>query len=131
MGYRFDASVATDWLVSLFTLDQTDDNDDCGVRVRLCETRLGIQPLLAGIKHLNRLEQILACAEWSDPAIREGIMLDANGQVIEGTMSNLFIVEDGVLYTPKLSLCGVSGVLRSVVLDVAKTLKLENPSYFL
>ena len=125
-GYQYDATATTDRLISLFALNQNaGSTDNSGVRVRVCETRLGIQPLLAGIKHLNRLEQILARAEWTDSAIREGIMLDVNNQVIEGTMSNLFAVEDGVLYTPKLSLCGVSGVLRSVVLDVAKALKLE------
>ena len=91
-----------------------------GVAVRLCSTRLGSNPALAGIKHLNRLEQVLARSEWNDPAIPEGLMLDGEGHVIEGTMSNLFIVRNGRLRTPDLSRCGVAGVMRGCILDGAR-----------
>jgi len=87
-----------------------------GLRVRWCETQLAAQPLLAGLKHLNRLEQVLARAEWSDPAIGEGLLCDADGQLISGTMTNLFAVLDGVLVTPALDRCGVAGVARAEVL---------------
>jgi 4-amino-4-deoxychorismate lyase len=87
-----------------------------GVKVRICQTRLGENPSLAGIKHLNRLEQVLARAEWDDPDISEGLMLDSNNNVIEGTMSNLFCVHDGVLLTPELSRCGVRGITRDRIL---------------
>jgi 4-amino-4-deoxychorismate lyase len=90
-----------------------------GVRVRWCETRLGLQPLLAGIKHLNRLEQVLARAEWNDPQIQEGLMQDIEGRVIAGTFSNLFIERSGVLYTPELTRCGIAGVTRARVIDAA------------
>jgi 4-amino-4-deoxychorismate lyase len=90
-----------------------------GVEVRLCELRLARQPRLAGIKHLNRLEQVLARAEWSDPQIAEGLLLDAYGHVIEGTMSNLFVVEGGALATPDLSQCGTAGIQRDRVLEWA------------
>lgn len=93
-----------------------------GVRVRLCETRLADQPALAGIKHLNRLEQIVARCEWDDPDIVEGLMRDRDGLVIEGTMSNLFVVKDGTLSTPALARCGVAGVMRAVVLALAEGL---------
>ena len=72
------------------------------VQVRLCRQRLAEQPTLAGIKHLNRLEQVLARAEWTDPNIAEGLMLDQSGRLIEGTMSNVFLVRDGTVYTPRL-----------------------------
>lgn len=88
-----------------------------GVAVRLCSTRLGSNPALAGIKHLNRLEQVLARSEWGDPAIPEGLMLDGDSRVIEGTMSNLFIVRNGRLLTPDLTQCGVAGVMRGLILD--------------
>jgi 4-amino-4-deoxychorismate lyase len=92
-----------------------------GVRIRFCETRLGHNPRLAGIKHLNRLEQVLARAEWDDPEIAEGLMLDGQDNVIEGVMSNLFVVSRGHLLTPDLSQCGVAGVIREWVLEtVAK-----------
>ena len=93
-----------------------------GVTVRLCDTPLGANPRLAGIKHLNRLEQVLARAEWSDPAIAEGLMRDGDGRVIEGVMSNLFVVRDGGLLTPTLDRCGVAGVVRGAVMKMAASL---------
>ena len=93
---------------------------DNGVRVRLCRTRLATQPLLAGIKHLNRLENVLARAEWSDPDIAEGLMCDTDGKLICGTMSNLFLVKDGALLTADLTHCGVAGVTRQMVIEFAR-----------
>lgn len=90
-----------------------------GVSLRVCDLRLSAQPRLAGIKHLNRLENVFARAEWSDPAIAEGLLLDEAGNVIEGTRCNVFIVEDGALVTPDLTRCGVSGVTRDLVIAAA------------
>jgi 4-amino-4-deoxychorismate lyase len=90
-----------------------------GIRATLCSLRLGNNPQLAGIKHLNRLEQVMARSEWDDPGIREGLLLDQAGRVIEGTMSNLFLVKAGVLSTPDLARCGVAGIMRDVVLELA------------
>ena len=90
-----------------------------GVKARLCRLRLSHQPRLAGIKHLNRLENVLAAAEWSDAAIAEGVLLDEQGHVIEGTRSNLFMVRGGMLLTPDLSHCGVDGVQRQRVVEWA------------
>lgn len=87
-----------------------------GVRMRVCNIRLAEQTLLAGIKHLNRLEQVLARAEWNDPVIAEGVLLDSHGRVISATMANLFAVVDGELLTPSLERCGVAGVARAEVL---------------
>lgn len=96
-----------------------------GIRARYCRTRLGWQPALAGLKQLNRLEQVLARAEWDDPAIVEGLMLDQNGRVIEGTMSNLFVLDRGVLRTPPLRCGGVAGVMREELLRRAPGLGLQ------
>ena len=95
------------------------------LRLRWCDTRLGIQPRLAGLKHLGRLEQILARAEWNDPCIDEGVMQAVDGRVIECTASNLFLVLDGRLVTPALVDCGVAGVVRGVVLETAARAGLE------
>jgi 4-amino-4-deoxychorismate lyase len=95
-----------------------------GIRIRVCETRLGLQPALAGLKHLNRLEQVLARSEWDDPDIAEGLMLDVGGRVVEGTMSNLFVVMDGRLVTPSLTNCGVAGIIRQEVMEAARTMGL-------
>ncbi len=93
-----------------------------GITLRLCETPLACNPRLASIKHLNRLEQVLARNEWHDEGVHEGLMLDLQGHVIEGTMSNLFAVRDGVLLTPDLTRCGVAGVMRRQVLEIAQKL---------
>ncbi|PWK89956.1 aminodeoxychorismate lyase [Fulvimonas soli] len=89
-----------------------------GVRVRTCGLRLAEQPRLAGLKHLNRLEQVLARAEWNDPAIAEGLLLDAAGRVVSATAANLFAVLDGELVTPALDRCGVAGVARAEIMAV-------------
>ncbi len=91
-----------------------------GVSVRVCSLRMGCNPQLAGIKHLNRLEQVLARAEWDDPAVGEGLMQDQHAYLIEGTMSNVFLVKDGVLLTPELKRCGVAGITRALLLELAK-----------
>ena len=95
-------------------------NAEQGVRLFPCATRLAEQPLLAGLKHLNRLEQVLARGEWQDAAFAEGLMRDVSGRAIEGVFSNLFLVKDGVLLTPELSRCGVAGVMRAEVLAQAE-----------
>ncbi len=92
-----------------------------GVDVRLCTLRLSHQSRLAGVKHLNRLEQVIARSEWNDEH-DEGLMLDQDGTVVEGTMSNLFLLRDGRLVTPLLDRAGVRGVMRDVVLRVAAEL---------
>lgn len=84
-----------------------------GLVLRWCETRLARQPLLAGIKHCNRLEQILARAEWQDPAIHEGLMLDTGGDAIAATAANLFVFREGRWWTPPVDQCGIAGVCRS------------------
>ena len=90
-----------------------------GVNVRICQTPLGANPRLAGIKHLNRLEQVLARQEWDDD-FSEGIMLDSSGNAVEGVMTNLFLVKNSQLYTPDLSNCGVAGIMRQVILEIAE-----------
>lgn len=89
-----------------------------GVTLRICDLRLGCNPALAGIKHLNRLEQVLARGEWNDPAVAEGLMFDADANLIEGTMSNVFIGVAGELHTPLLDRCGVAGIVRRRIIEM-------------
>jgi 4-amino-4-deoxychorismate lyase len=86
------------------------------VDARIASIRLGENPALAGIKHLNRLENVLAAAEPGHESVFESLMLDAAGHVICGTMTNVFAVKGGRLYTAPLDRCGVAGVMRGVVL---------------
>jgi 4-amino-4-deoxychorismate lyase len=92
------------------------------VTLRWCDTRLARNALLAGIKHLNRLEQVLAQAEWQDADIDEGLMLDTEGEVVSATAANVFVVRDGTLLTPDLRFSGVRGVMREQVLGAAQRL---------
>jgi 4-amino-4-deoxychorismate lyase len=95
-----------------------------GVKVRVCDVKLAPQPRLAGVKHLNRLENVLARNEWQGSEFAEGLMLDFDGNVIEGTMTNLFALIEDVLATPDLARCGVAGVTRERVLDFARLQKI-------
>ena len=92
-----------------------------GIQLFTCQLRLSAQPVLAGLKHLNRLEQVLARAEWSDPAYAEGLLLDKQERVVDCVFSNIFIVQDQQLLTPELSRNGVAGVMRAELLARAET----------
>lgn len=116
-GYAPPAVAQPTRIVAAFPMPQVDSRTASqGIHVRVCDLRLAEQPCLAGIKHLNRLEQVLARAEWSDPTIAEGLLLDAAGRVVCATMANVFAVIGGVLVTPALDRCGVAGVARAEVL---------------
>ncbi|MFA5920357.1 MAG: aminodeoxychorismate lyase [Methylococcaceae bacterium] len=119
-GYRQPDVIQTTRVLSLYPFpDYPDIYKEQGIVVRFCNTRLGLNPALAGIKHLNRLEQILARAEWTDSGIQEGIMLDSNDHVIEGTMTNLFYIRNNTLYTSLLIQSGVAGIMRSIIMMIS------------
>ena len=84
--------------------------------LRWCRTRMAVQPLLAGIKHLNRLEQVLARAEWDDAAIDDGVLCDTEDRVVCTTSMNLFARIGGRWVTPPVSRCGVGGIIRGWLL---------------
>jgi len=96
-----------------------------GVKVHLCSLRLAHQPQLAGVKHLNRLENVMAAAECQAAECTEGLLLDSADKLIAGTRSNLFLLKNGTLYTPDLSLCGVAGLQRDRVMNWATQLDVE------
>ena len=87
-----------------------------GIQVTTCKHRLSENPALAGIKHLNRLDQVLASTELSD-SVPEGLMLDQQGLIIEGTKSNVLLFKNNEIVSPITSLCGVDGVARSFIFD--------------
>ena len=90
---------------------------ESGMVLRWCSTRLALQPMLAGLKHCNRLEQVLARHEWHDPAAvdtdaGEGLLCDTEDSVVSATTANLFVLRDGRWLTPLLDRCGVAGICR-------------------
>lgn len=123
-GYAYDASSEVTRVVSVSPWPAYPEQNRQGVTVRFCETPVSINTALAGIKHLNRLDNVLARNEWQDPEIAEGIMLDHHQHVIEGTMSNIFCVLDHELYTPSLARSGVAGVMRDQVIQLAERMNL-------
>lgn len=119
-GYAITNAKEATWVLMVFP--QPLYPDECwtsGIVLKVCETRLGDNPTLAGIKHLNRLEQVMARAEWNDPDIFEGLVMDTHGNVIEGTMTNLFAVHNNELMTPGLSRSGVKGIMREEIMRIA------------
>jgi aminodeoxychorismate lyase len=92
-----------------------------GARVFRCNLKMAHQPALAGIKHLNRLEQVLASRDWPAGA-DEGILCDQDDRPVCGTRSNLFWIHRARLHTPALTGCGVAGVMRDRVLALAADL---------
>lgn len=88
-----------------------------GVKAKVCDTRLAIQPVLGGIKHLSRLEQVLAAAEIRDSNAVEGILLDTEDHIISAISANIFLVFEGRLLAPRLDRCGVRGVIREQILS--------------
>ncbi|MFW2373240.1 MAG: aminodeoxychorismate lyase [Gammaproteobacteria bacterium] len=96
-----------------------------GVSIRICQTPVSVNTALAGLKHMNRLDNVLARNEWDEPAIAEGLMLDDRGMIIEGTMSNVFGVKADVLFTPDLRRAGVAGVVRDEIISLAQQQGME------
>jgi len=120
-GYRQPEIIHPTRLFSLHPFpDYPESYKRQGINIRFCNTRLGINPALSGIKHMNRLEQVVARSEWNSSEIQEGLMLDINGNIIEGTMSNIFLVKENVLYTPTIEQCGVEGIVRNIVISEAQ-----------
>lgn len=116
-GYRLPDQVIPTYCIGVFPCDQLQTEQYIhGVTVRICDLRLSQAPVLAGMKHLNRLEYILARGEWQNE-FAEGVLLDVQGNVIEATVSNLFAVKNNQLFTPDLSSTGVAGIMRKVIID--------------
>lgn len=120
-GYRPSDIPASTRVVALYPLNPAPQG---ALRLRWCNIRLGRNARLAGMKHLNRLEQVLAQSEWREGEADEGLMLDTEGELVGATAGNVFAVRDGALITPDLRFSGVQGVMRAQVLQAAAKLRL-------
>lgn len=119
-GYRYQSGMQATRIISTHPMPVYPATHAAGVTVRICQQRLANNPTLAGIKHLNRLEQVLARNEWQDEQIAEGLMFDYQDRLIEGTMSNVFLVQNNQLWTPDLSTAGIAGIMRQKVIEIAQ-----------
>lgn len=123
-GYRPEQGMPSRRIVTVHELPKPQPRAE--LAIRWCDMRLSRNAMLAGMKHLNRLEQVLAQNEWHDADIDEGLMLDTEGELVGGTASNVFIVRGGTLLTPDLRFCGVRGIMRAQVLRAARELGLTH-----
>ncbi len=106
-------------IVSRHDWPESPQRGEPGFRLGVSSITLGMNPLLAGLKHLNRLEQVLAQMARDEAGLDEVLMLSTAGQVIGGSMSNVFFADETGLFTPALTDCGVAGVMRRLVLQAA------------
>lgn len=113
-GYAPPIAPVPMWMLALHPLPSTPSS---GLRVRWCQTHLAVQPALAGIKHCNRLEQVLARAECEQADCEEGLMRDMAGDVVCATAANLLVWCEGRWVTPPVEACGVAGVCRGWLLE--------------
>lgn len=125
-GYVTPDNAQSNRIVSLFDWpSHIGGYHDSGIHLGITEYKLAQQPLLAGIKHLNRLEQVLIRQQWQN-GWQEAIVCDEQGNAIEATQSNLFIVSaDGILLTPDVNKCGINGVMRNTVIQYAAKIGIE------
>ena len=124
-GYRYDRRQLPTRVCMLASWpEHVDAWQRHGVSTQFCETTVSGNPGACGIKSLNRLENVLASRELRD-AVDEGFLSDADGNVIEGTMSNFFAVSGDVLVTPDLSRGGIQGIMRDRIIDIAHEAGIE------
>lgn len=120
-GYTAPDESNPNFVIQVFDLPEFESANYLeGVSVKLCAHRLAHQSVLAGIKHLNRLDQVLASQELENE--QEGLVFDTDDNVIEGIKSNLIIFEGDDVVTPRLDRCGVRGTLRQYLISNAKAL---------
>lgn len=123
-GYQVPPNAHPTFIVEVFDLPTYDTaNYEDGVAVKLCDYVLPHNPVLAGIKHLNRLDQVIASQELDEE--EEGLVCDSEGNVIEGLKSNLIVFEQNRVLTPELDRCGVRGSLRQYLMSQSSRLGFE------
>ena len=117
-GYKFERNMIPNIILLVFpSLQYNEKNYKNGVNLKFCSSNLSINKNIAGFKHLNRLDSVVARSEWTNQNIFEGIITDIDGSVIEGTMTNIFCIKKSKLYTPNISEVGIKGIMRDVILE--------------
>ncbi len=118
-GYRPGGDERPTRILSVYDWNSAEPEE---FRLGLSEVPLGINPKLAGLKHLNRLEQVLAQRDALARGWHEVLMRSSAGEVVSGSMSNLFVCNGTEWLTSPVTQCGVAGVMRALVLETAPKL---------
>ena len=129
-GYKPPKQSEATTIISLSEWPTYPDNiRENGIKANFSQVITASNPLFAGIKHLNRLEQVVARDQMPEDCF-ESIMLDIKQQVIEGTMSNLFMVIEDLIITPDLKNCGIDGIIRNEIIhsahDIGYSIRIDN-----
>lgn len=116
-GYSIDPEAFPTIVLSAFPSSDFDKEREQGIALGLCRQPISSGLMLAGIKHLNRLENVLLKQEAHEQGYKDALVCDSDGHVIETTSANIFMVCDGIIKTPSLQRAGVSGVIRRLIID--------------
>jgi 4-amino-4-deoxychorismate lyase len=114
-GYSFNNQTVANW--TAWFVDKLFLPSKSEYKLRWCDTQLATNHPLAGVKHLNRLEQVLARNEWCDDSVDDGLLTDSSGAVLESTCANLFCIINQSIYTPSMHSNGVNGVMKQFVIQ--------------
>tara|TARA_R110002073_G_scaffold2938_4_gene19275 strand:+ start:37857 stop:38693 length:837 start_codon:yes stop_codon:yes gene_type:complete len=121
-GYAAPAAMSPRWITQRFPfVSRPARQRDDGLALGLCREPVADLPSLAGLKHLNRLDQVLAQQQVSAAGWDEGMLLDQRGRPLELTSMNLFFRFANELFTPDLRSAGVAGVARAWCLQHASS----------
>lgn len=124
-GYKADSQAQPTRIISVHPIPDYPEMRQNGITVTRCQHPVSLNSALAGIKHLNRLDQVIARNEWDDINIAEGLMFTEQGELIEGTMSNVFLIKDKQLITPSLTQAGIRGVIRTLVINICNEIDVD------
>ncbi|WP_350431054.1 aminodeoxychorismate lyase [Shewanella sp. H8] len=117
-GYQAPLSATVTEVLSVHPIPEHYLNwQQTGISLASSPICLGKQPLLAGIKHLNRLEQVLIKSQPLPSHHQDWLVFDCDGNVIESSIANIFIVKNDQVLTPAITHAGVSGVMRETLID--------------
>jgi 4-amino-4-deoxychorismate lyase len=120
-GYAAQGDEVTRRVVSLHAASEPPAD---AVDLALSSLRLGDQPALAGLKHLNRLENVLAATGLNGSEAFDVVLQGTDGRLISGATCNLFLVRGHTVFTPAVDRAGVAGIVRGIVLRESPHLKL-------
>ncbi len=116
-GYKISKSMQPTMILLLFPEMQIDQSIYTeGVNLTICKKKLSSNNYLAGTKNLNRLDSVILASEFND-SFFEGIISDDKGMILEGTKTNIFLLKEGLIYTPKINNSGIKGIIREVVIE--------------
>ena len=120
-GYKYEKDIEPTIIFLSFPKVRIDESFfKKGVNLRFCKSPIFVNHQLSGIKHLNRIDSVMARSEWQNKEFFDGVLLDDSKNIIDGTMTNIFFSKNNILYTPDLKKSGINGIMRQVVIEKSK-----------